>query len=115
MLATCLQAIRIICDGSRSHLLRLNHPTLLVTIYGAEAQGDVAYIAMELVRGHTLRKLSASGCDSCKEGSRPGRRRCVAAAHAGGVVHRDLKPENIMVTAEELRRAGFRFARHNVT
>jgi serine/threonine-protein kinase len=81
----------------------LNHPNI-VTIYGAEAQGDVAYIAMELVRGHTLRKLLAQGAIPVKKVLDLALQiaDALAAAHAGGVVHRDLKPENVMVTAEEL-------------
>ena len=81
----------------------LNHPNI-VTIYGAEAQGDVAYIAMELVRGHTLRKLLFQGAIPVKKVLDLAVQiaDALAAAHAGGVVHRDLKPENIMVTAEEL-------------
>jgi eukaryotic-like serine/threonine-protein kinase len=80
----------------------LNHPNI-VTIYGAEAEGDVAYIAMELVRGHTLRKLLAQGLIPVKKTLDLAVQiaDALAAAHAGGVVHRDLKPENIMVTAEE--------------
>jgi eukaryotic-like serine/threonine-protein kinase len=80
----------------------LNHPNI-VTIYGVGEKGDVAYIAMELVRGRTLRKILA-------EGAPPVRKvldlavqvaEALAAAHAGGIIHRDLKPENVMVTAEE--------------
>jgi TolB-like protein/predicted Ser/Thr protein kinase len=80
----------------------LNHPNI-VTIYGVGEEGDVAYIAMELVRGRTLRKILA-------EGAPPVRKvldlavqvaEALAAAHAGGIIHRDLKPENVMVTSEE--------------
>src|SRR6266704_4702279 len=38
----------------------LNHPNI-VTIYDIGASGSVAYIAMELVEGRTLRDLLASG------------------------------------------------------
>jgi serine/threonine protein kinase len=82
---------------------RLNHPNI-VTIYGAEAHGDIAYIAMEFVRGQTLRQLLAQGVipvtkvlDLAVQIAD-----ALAAAHAGGVVHRDLKPENVMVTTEDL-------------
>ncbi len=79
----------------------LNHPNI-VTIYGVGEAGELAYIAMELVRGRTLREsltgralpasellpLSVQLADA------------LAAAHASGIVHRDLKPENVMVTPE---------------
>jgi len=79
----------------------LTHPNI-VTIYGVGEEGDTAYIAMELVRGQTLRELLAVGplpvprvieialaiADA------------MAAAHARGIVHRDLKPENVMVAGD---------------
>jgi predicted ATPase len=83
----------------------LNHPNI-VTIYdiGHALIGEksVAYIAMELVEGCTLRSLLA-------EGAVPTERLldfsvqiadALAAAHGKGIVHRDLKPENIMVSRE---------------
>ena len=81
----------------------LNHPNI-VTIYSVGNQDDVAYIAMELVRGSTLRAILANGCPPTErildialqlaEG--------LTAAHAGKIVHRDLKPENVMVTSDGL-------------
>jgi len=80
----------------------LNHPNI-VTIYGVGAKDDVAYIAMELVRGRTLR-------DALSSGPLPLGRAvslavqladALAAAHAAGIVHRDLKPENLMLTEDE--------------
>jgi len=79
----------------------LNHPNI-VTIYGVGAKDDVAYIAMELVRGRTLR-------DALSSGPLPLDRAvslavqladALAAAHAAGIVHRDLKPENLMLTED---------------
>ena len=76
----------------------LNHPNI-VTVYDVGRSGDVSWIAMELVRGRTLRDLLS-------EGPLPLRRALslaaqvadgLAAAHAAGLVHRDLKPENLMV------------------
>lgn len=79
----------------------LNHPNI-VTIYGVGEEGDIAYIAMELVHGRTLRAVLS-------EGLQPLARTletivqladAIAAAHACGIIHRDLKPENVMITPE---------------
>ena len=81
----------------------LNHPNI-VTIYGIGEEGDIAFIAMELVQGHTLREhLSAdplpvkTSLDLAVQLAG-----ALAAAHGSGIVHRDLKPENVMVTPEGL-------------
>lgn len=81
----------------------LNHPNI-VTIYGVGDEGGVAFIAMELVQGRTLRERLAEGrvpigpaLDLAIQIAD-----ALAAAHASGIVHRDLKPENVMVTAERL-------------
>ena len=50
----------------------LNHPNI-VTIYGVGEKGDLAYIAMELVRGRTLRELLSGKPLSLKGGPRPRR------------------------------------------
>jgi len=67
----------------------LNHPHI-VTIYEVGRDGDVAFIAMELVEGKTLRELTVSGplplrrllavSAQIAEG--------LAKAHAAGIVHR---------------------------
>jgi predicted ATPase/serine/threonine protein kinase len=83
----------------------LNHPNI-VTIYDIGcAQSDrasVAYIAMELVEGRTLRSLLGEGAlpigqllDISVQIAD-----ALAAAHSKGIVHRDLKPENIMIGGE---------------
>ena len=81
----------------------INHPNI-VTIYGVGEEGDITYIAMELVRGRTLREFLAGR--SLRIGEvldlAAPLSDAIAAAHAGGIVHRDLKPENVMVTSEGL-------------
>ena len=81
----------------------LNHPNI-VTIYGVGEEGDIAFIAMELVRGLTLRALLADGVLRIGEvlDLAAPLADALAAAHDSGIVHRDLKPENVMVTAEGL-------------
>jgi serine/threonine protein kinase len=82
---------------------RLNHVNI-VTIYGVGEDRDIPYIAMEFVRGPTLRQVLADGTVSVKQAVDFAIQiaDALAAAHAGGVVHRDLKPENIMLTPEGL-------------
>jgi TolB-like protein len=77
----------------------LNHPNI-VTIYGVGEDADVAYIAMELVEGRTLREvLSASQLDlAVAIDVAVQLAEALAAAHAHGIVHRDLKPDNVMIT-----------------
>lgn len=80
----------------------LNHPNI-VTIYGVGEENGVAYMAMELVRGHTLAELLAQERLPVARALNLAVQvaEALAAAHTGGVVHRDLKPANIMVTAED--------------
>lgn len=84
----------------------LNHPNI-VTIHEigsvVEDEATLHFIAMELVRGRTLREKLKDRAPlarilewlaHCAD--------ALSKAHAAGVVHRDLKPENIMVTDEGL-------------
>ena len=77
----------------------LNHPNI-VTVYGFGEQDGLAFLAMELVDGRTLRTLSAEAPLAMSQLLPLGVQLAdaLAAAHANGVVHRDLKPENAMVT-----------------
>ncbi|HEY3123469.1 MAG TPA: serine/threonine-protein kinase, partial [Thermoanaerobaculia bacterium] len=81
----------------------LNHPNI-VTIHDIGRADDVAYIAMELVEGKTLREVLLPGSLSTKQILRIGVQAAegLARAHSVGIVHRDLKPENLMIARDGL-------------
>ena len=77
---------------------RLNHP-YIVTIYDAGEEHDLAYIAMEFLKGHDLTRytkpdslLPMSKVLSIVQRAAEG----LEFAHQQNVVHRDIKPANIM-------------------
>ncbi|HJQ38346.1 MAG TPA: protein kinase [Thermoanaerobaculia bacterium] len=84
---------------------KLNHPHL-VTIYDI---GDIElgrrrvnYIAMELIRGETLRYHLGHATRDVLLRHIANIADGLAKAHDAGVVHRDLKPENILVSEDGL-------------
>lgn len=81
---------------------RLSHPNI-VTIYDAGEEHDLAYIAMEFLKGEDLAKytkkdnlLEVKTVVSIILRAAEG----LAFAHAQNVVHRDIKPANLMYEPE---------------
>jgi predicted Ser/Thr protein kinase len=76
----------------------LNHP-VIATLFDFEADGDIAFLVYEYVKGTTLRDLDSvrplaleqviAIFITIADG--------LAAAHRAGIIHRDLKPENVMI------------------
>jgi predicted ATPase len=79
----------------------LNHPNI-VTIYELGCVDNTHFIAMELVRGETVRALLASGPIPFRKAMTIAAQvaDALARAHEIGIVHRDLKPDNLMVSLD---------------
>jgi tetratricopeptide (TPR) repeat protein/predicted Ser/Thr protein kinase len=78
-------------------MARLNHPNVVTVHDVGEHEGRV-FVAMEFVKGMTLREWMAED-HSWQEIRRIllSAGRGLVAAHAQGLVHRDFKPENVLV------------------
>jgi hypothetical protein len=69
----------------------------IVTIFQVGQEGDIPYLAMELLRGESLEHWLQRGRQAgIPQVVRLGREMAsgLAAAHAAGLVHRDIKPAN---------------------
>ena len=92
-------------DSARARLLRearnaaaLSHPHICTVYEVGEANG-LGFIAMEYVKGHSLRDLMDSGpiplADVLGWGAQAAE--ALAYAHEHGVIHRDFKAANVIV------------------
>jgi serine/threonine-protein kinase len=95
--AVAIKVMRRQSDAARERFLEearaaaaVAHPNLVAVHEVGEADGR-AYIAMELVRGRTLRGVRGDRQTVLQIAN------AIAAAHTAGIVHRDLKPDNIML------------------
>ncbi len=97
---------------------KINHPHV-INVYdqglGRAGNGNVAFLAMEFIEGHTLREvMRAAGQMSVKDTWNIALPiiRGVSAAHRAGLIHRDIKPENVLVSSEgDIKVADFGLAR----
>jgi tetratricopeptide (TPR) repeat protein len=82
-------------------LARLTHPNV-VTVFDVGTFADRTFLAMELVRGETLRAWMGAAPRGWREvlAVMLPAGRALAAAHAANLVHRDFKPDNVMVEDE---------------
>jgi serine/threonine-protein kinase len=80
---------------------RLSHPHV-VGVYDQGEDGNLVYLAMELVSGRTLRDVIRSEAPlSVRQAFAlmDPVLSALAAAHAAGLVHRDVKPENVLISS----------------
>jgi eukaryotic-like serine/threonine-protein kinase len=79
----------------------LSHPNILA-IFDFGVHDAVAYAAMELLSGETLRERLRGGALPLRKATEAAVQvaRGLAAAHDRGLVHRDIKPENIFLLAD---------------
>ncbi|GAA1968826.1 Stk1 family PASTA domain-containing Ser/Thr kinase [Kitasatospora viridis] len=79
---------------------RLSHPNV-VNVFDQNADGGIAFLAMEYVPGRTLREVLADrGAFSVRAALDVLEPVLAAlgAAHRAHLVHRDVKPENVLIT-----------------
>lgn len=79
---------------------RLSHPHV-VGVYDQGADGEVSYLAMELIEGDNLRSwLSRAGSLTVADtfDITEAVLLALSAADKQGLIHRDIKPENVLIT-----------------
>lgn len=91
---------------------QMNHPNI-ATIYSIEQEGDILFIAMELVDGESLAQILSRGPLPPREAVRIMLRctEALAEAHEKGIVHRDVKPDNIIVSKRAVKVLDFGIAK----
>ena len=92
---------------------RMNHPHIC-TLHDVGADGDVHFLVMERLDGHTLGERLRDGSLPLAQAldyRRADRGGVGGAAHAHGIVHRDLKPANIMLTSTGAKLLDFGLAK----
>lgn len=95
-------------------LAKLSHPNV-VTVFDAGEADDTVFVAMEIVRGPSLRAFAQDATRSSAEVLAVLRAigEGLATAHARGLLHRDIKPDNIIVGDDRPRLVDFGLAAHD--
>jgi tetratricopeptide (TPR) repeat protein len=94
-------------------MARLSHPNVVAVFDAGAAEGRL-FLAIEFVRGGTLKERQRESKLPWQETLRlyVEAGRGLAAAHAAGLVHRDFKPENVLVsTSGQVKVTDFGIAR----
>lgn len=93
---------------------KLNHRNV-VSVFDQGKDGDVAYLVMEYVPGHTLRDVMRAESPMSPDRALQIVEQvliALSAAHAAHIIHRDVKPENVLMTPDgEVKVADFGLAR----
>lgn len=105
-------------EAEAKNTAKINHPHV-INVYdqgvGPAGDGNVAFLAMEFIEGHTLREVMRAAKDMTVEETWNIALpiiRGVAAAHRIGLIHRDIKPENVLVSHDgDIKVADFGLAR----
>ena len=79
-------------------LAKLAHPNV-ITVYDVGTYVGGVFLAMEFVKGSTLKAWTRTAARSWRDVVRVfvDAGRGLAAAHASGLVHRDFKPDNVLI------------------
>lgn len=88
--------------GEARAAARLSHPNVVAVFDQGEDDGTV-FLAMELVRGHTLRDAIAQRAPISPLHALALLAPVVdalASAHRAGLIHRDVKPENVLIAED---------------
>lgn len=93
-------------------IAQMNHPNI-ATIYSIEQEGEMLFIAMELVEGESLATVLARGPVPPRETVRIliDVNEALLEAHEKGIVHRDVKPDNIIVAKRSVKVLDFGIAK----
>lgn len=89
-------------------MAQLSHPNL-VSVYDFSAEGNTAFLIMELITGGTLRELLAERGPMPPHAAAAVLRAVLtglSAVHGRGLIHRDIKPDNILIDADHRVKVG---------